>query len=209
MTNPLQDTADAQPSELQMLKSRADMMGITYSNNIGIDALRKKIDAKMNGEADDAPVQEQAVDAVHPANPLIGQDKPVKRKSLRQHLYDENMKQIRIRIQCLDPKKANLPGEIFTVANEHLGTVKKFVPYGEYSEGGYHVPNIIYKMLIARRFLNIRTVKDKRTGVATPVSSWAKEFAIEVLPPLTKQELENLKVAQMAAGSVDSFVDAE
>jgi hypothetical protein len=204
VTNPLQDVADNQPTELQMLKARADMMGITYSNNIGPEALRKKIEAKMNGEEEPAAADAPAADAVHAANPLVGQDKPVKRKSLRQHLYDEEMKLVRIRIQCLDPKKSNLPGEIFTVANDHLGTVKKFVPYGEYSEGGYHVPHIIYKMLLARRFLNIRTVKDKRTGVTTPISSYAKEFAIEVLPPLSPAEVENLKVAQIAAGSVEA-----
>ena len=32
------------PDELQMLKSRARMMGITFSNNIGVDALRDKIE---------------------------------------------------------------------------------------------------------------------------------------------------------------------
>jgi hypothetical protein len=208
--NALQDPAENQPSELQMLKARADMMGVVYSNNIGLDTLRKKIEDKMNGVSDE-PVQaaaaaeqaQPAAEVIHPANPLVGETKPAARKSLRQHLVDEQMKLVRLRIQCLDPKKANLPGEIFTVANEHLGTVKKFVPYGEATDGGYHVPYIIYTMLEARRFLNIRTVKDKRTGVTTPVSTWAKEFAIEVLPLLTKEELARLATAQLAAGSLE------
>jgi hypothetical protein len=204
--NALEDTA--QPTELQMLKSRADMMGITYSNNIGLDALRKKVDARMNGL--DEPAADAAVDtAADPQqtfapNPLAGQTEPVKRKTLRQHLHDEQMKLVRLRITNLDPKKKDLPGEIFTVANEHLGTVRKFIPYGEVTDNGYHVPYIIYKQLESRRFHNIRTVKDRRTGTNRVESSWVKEFALEVLPTLTKEEIGRLATAQIAAGSIES-----
>jgi len=111
------------------------------------------------------------------------------------------MKLVRLRIQNLDPKKKDLPGEIFTVANEYLGTVKKFVPYGEVTEEGYHVPYCIYRMMDARKFLNIRTVKDRRTGIERVESTWAKEFALEVLPQLTAKELAELANAQKAAGS--------
>jgi len=41
---------EAAPTELQMLKQRATVMGITYSNNIGVEALRAKINAKLNDE---------------------------------------------------------------------------------------------------------------------------------------------------------------
>ncbi|MDR5839318.1 hypothetical protein [Caballeronia sp. LZ034LL] len=201
MTDLLQDPADSQPTELQLLKDRAKLMGIPFSNNISIETLKAKIDEKMSGK------QEPEVQAAQ-ANPLAGEmasedGKPVKRKTLRQHLYDENMKLVRVRIQCLDPKKANLPGEVLTVANEYIGNVKKFIPYGEATDGGYHIPMILYKTLEARRFLNIRTVRDKRTGATRPVTSWNKEFAIEVLPPLTAKELHQLATAQIAAGSVD------
>lgn len=117
----------------------------------------------------------------------------------RADLIKEQMKLVRCRIQNLDPKKAELPGEIFTVANRILGTVRKYVPYGEVTDNGYHLPYIIYKQLEDRRFLNIRT--STKNGQVRVESNWAKEFAIEVLPPLTQEELDRLAAAQAAAGN--------
>lgn len=180
--------------EMSVLKSRAKAMGIEFSNSIGLDTLRNRINEKL------APAE-----AVEPqVNPLAMGEKPVtKKRTLRQKLHDEQMKLVRIRITCMDPKKANLPGEIFTVANEHLGTVKKFVPYGEATDDGFHVPYCIYRALDARKFLNIRSVKDRRTGVPRIESNWLKEFSIAVLPPLTVAQIADLKTAQIAAGSID------
>jgi hypothetical protein len=199
MSELLKDPAENQPTEKQLLLDRAKLMGIAVSNNSSVETLKAKIAEKMGETTEEAAPSTD----VHPANPLIGQNTPVKKKTLRQHLHDEEMKLIRVRIQCLDPKKANLPGELLTVANEYLGNVKKFIPYGEATDGGYHIPNILYKTLEARRFLNIRTLKDKRTGATRVESTWAKEFAIEVLPPLTQEELNRLKTAQLAAGSIE------
>jgi hypothetical protein len=196
---------DAAPNELQMLKSRADLMGVTYSNNIGLDALRRKIEAKLNGEEEKPEVTEVA-DKVHAANPLAGQNEPVKRKTLRQHLHDEQMKLVRVRITNMDPKKKDLPGEIFTIANEHLGTVRKYIPYGEVTDDGYHVPYCIYRQLESRKFLNIRSVKGKN-GVPKIEQRWAKEFSLEVLPQLTDAELKRLATAQIAAGAVGVGAD--
>jgi hypothetical protein len=184
--------------ELAMLKQRAKMMGITFSNNIGLDSLRQKIEAKMAGHVDpeDAPVANPLVDPAAPVN------KSGKTPTLRQHLINEEMKLIRLRITNLDPKKKGMPGDFFTVANEHLGTITKYVPFGEATDEGYHVPHCIYKMLKAKKFLDIRTYKDKSNGNAIKVEQrWAAEFALEVLPPLTHEELKQLAVAQTAAGN--------
>jgi hypothetical protein len=193
-----------QPNELDLLKDRARMMGITFSNNISVETLRKKIADKMEGKADEPEPQVAAdsLEQVFAPNPLAGQNEPVKKKTLRQHLHDEQMKMVRVRITNMDPKKKDLPGEIFTVANEHLGTVRKYIPYGEVTEDGYHIPHIIFKQLEARRFQNIRTIKGKN-GVPRVESNWAKEFSLEVLPPLTTDELKRLAIAQAAAGGVE------
>lgn len=51
--------------QLQLLKDRATTMGIHFSNNIGIEALRKKINAKLDGEpekgAEESEEPEKAV----------------------------------------------------------------------------------------------------------------------------------------------------
>ena len=192
-----QNIGDNLPDELSVLKQRATMMGIQFSNNIGLETLRKKIEDKMEGRAE--------ADAAPQINPLAGETttQPVKRKTLRQKLYDEQMKLVRIRVTNLDPKKKDLPGEILTVANEYLGTVRKFIPFGEVTDDGYHIPYCLYKMLDARKFLNIRTFKDRRTGTVRVESGYVKEFALEVLDPLTPAELAKLATAQKAAGSVE------
>lgn len=163
--------------------------------------LLAKVNAAPQVNALEASAQVAASKVSTPA--AIKSVKSGKTQSLRQMLYNEQMRLVRIRLTCMDPKKSTLQGEIITVANQHLGTVSKFIPFGEASEEGYHVPYCIYKVLDKRRFLNIRTIKDKRTGVEQPEAKYLKEFAIEVLPPLSEEELKQLGTAQMAAGSVD------
>ena len=139
-------------------------------------------------------VQSEAIAA--PARP--------KKRTLRQYLLQEEMKLVRLRITNLDPKKKDLPGEIITVANDYIGSVKKFVPFGEVTEGGWHVPYCIYRELESRKFLNIRTIRDRRTGQIHVETNWAREFALEILPTLTQEELTQLGTAQLAAGSVEA-----
>lgn len=196
-TNETNEEVLTEADELNLLKQRARMMGVQFSNNIGLESLKERIRAKMEGE-EQAPNTETV-----PELKSSSEATPVKRKTLRQHLLEENMKLVRLRITNLDPKKKDLPGEIVTVANEHLGTVRKYVPYGEVTDNGYHVPYCIYKALKARKFLNIRTFKDRQNQNQIRVEqNWAQEFALEVLPQLTKEEIQKLAAAQSAAGGL-------
>lgn len=168
---------------LATLKERADLLGITYSNNIGVETLLAKIEAHTAGMED--------AGSAETGNNLL---------SIRQQAILDATKLVRIRLTCMNPAKADWPGEIFTGGNSVIGTVRKFVPYLGGTEAGYHVPQIIYNLLQEKRFLQITTVKTSRDGSKEEVrSSWAKEFAIEVLPPLTKEELRKLAINQAAA----------
>ena len=204
------------PSELDLLKQRATLMGIAFSNNIGEETLRQRIadkqaeldaaasGAENTGEEGDTVQQEQgevnALEAGASPKEEVTTERPL---TLREQIRLEQMRLVRVRITCLDPKKKDLPGEILTVANEYLGTVRKFIPFGEVTDDGYHIPYCLYKMLDARKFLNIRTFKDRRTGTVRVESGYVKEFALEVLDPLTPAELAKLATAQKAAGSVE------
>lgn len=196
-----EDAILTEADELSLLKQRARMMGVQFSNNIGLESLKERIRAKQEGESESNEQKSEVAPLSDPAKsaPVVG-----KRKTLRQHLIEENMKLVRLRITNLDPKKKDLPGEVFTVANEHLGTVRKFVPYGEVTDNGYHVPYCIYKALKARKFLNIRTFKDRQNQNQIKVEqNWAQEFALEVLPTLTPDEIKKLAAAQSAAGGLN------
>lgn len=185
----------AMPSELEVLKQRATLMNIKFSNNISVEKLREKIEA---AQAKDEPeVTEAAI------NPLgEKQEAGVKKMTLGQKIRAEQTRLIRVRIQNLDPKKKDLPGEIITVANEYMGTVRKFVPFGEVTDNGYHIPYCIYEFLKERKFINITTRKGKN-GLPDIRATEAREFSIEVLPPLTEAELAQLAQAQIAAGSLN------
>lgn len=195
-TNDINELSEEE--QLKVLKKRADQIGVKYSNNIGLETLAERINNKLEGK-EQKPEEEAPPPLVKPED--AGKPAP---KTLREKLVQENMKLVRIRITCLDPKKKEWPGEIITVANEYLGTVRKYVPFGEATEEGYHVPYCIYKYLKARKFLNIRTYKDRKNQNQIKVeSNWVPEFAIEVLPQLTKEELAKLAAAQSAAGGLD------
>jgi hypothetical protein len=162
--------------ELTLLKDRAKLMGIKFSNNIRIESLREKIEAKIAGE--EMPADEP----INKVNPLAAvgaaqEAPPVRELTLREILVKDQMKLVRLRIQNLDPKKKDLPGEVLCVATEFLGTVKKYIPYGEASDEGYHVPYCIYTELESRRFQNVRTYTDKDTGQIRIESYWAREFS--------------------------------
>ena len=43
-----QEEIQGQPTELEVLKARAKLMGISHSGNIGVEALRLKIEEKLN-----------------------------------------------------------------------------------------------------------------------------------------------------------------
>lgn len=185
----------AMPSELEVLKQRATLMNIKFSNNISVEKLREKIEA---AQAKDEPEVKEAT-----VNPLgEKQEAGVKKMTLGQKIRAEQTRLIRVRIQNLDPKKKDLPGEIITVANEYMGTVRKFVPFGEVTDNGYHIPYCIYEFLKERKFINITTRKGKN-GLPDIRATEAREFSIEVLPPLTEAELAQLAQAQIAAGSLN------
>lgn len=186
---------ELQVDEMTILKQRATMMGIKFSNNIGLEALRKKVADAQEGITE----QEQAE-----VNPLATTPAAVQedKLSMAQRIRLENTRLVRVRIQNLDPKKKDLPGEILTVANDYMGTVRKYVPYGEATDNGYHIPYCLYKLLKSRKFLHV-SVKKGRNGKERVEQQWVREFAIEILPQLTEEELKQLGQAQLAAGSLN------
>ena len=198
----LNPNVDAQAvDELTFLKERAKVMGIPFSNNISLETLRKRVADKMEGK-DEAPevnalTGDPEIAHAMAAKPL---DKKANEVALRKLMYAKQMRQVRVRITNMDPKKKDLPGEIWTVANEYLGTVRKFVPYGEQTDDGFHIPYCLYRLLDSKRFLHIRDVKDRTTGIVRQDKVWAKEFSLDVLPSLTQGELDRLAAAQAAAG---------
>lgn len=209
-----------QPNELQLLKDRAKTMGIEHSPNIGVEALKAKIEAKLANLPDPGEGSDNtAIQA-----PLAGMNNAVKlhegepavtptmltraqlEQAEREKQWAEQLRLVRIRVICLNPAKKELQGDIFTVGNDFMGTVRKFVPFGEAGDAGWHVPYVIYKDIEARVFNSIR-VKKKNSAIGgqhdfRPEGRLVKEYAIELLPDLTEEEMRQLATQQAAAAGM-------
>lgn len=216
-----EDTGDAVvlvQDELTSLKARADLMGMKYHPSISVEKLREKIamaiqsDTKPDTQID--PEQHTNTPAeteeVKPALVASGQIKAVADESTgdvtymlnetdgqrRQRLRRAASEQIRIRVTCMNPNKKDWPGEIFTVGNTAVGTLKKFVPFN--AEDGWYVPRMILQVMQERQcqiFINGKS----KNGIKIRESKLIKEFAIEILPNLTEVELKELARRQAMA----------
>lgn len=180
-----QKEKDAEAQELALLKQRADVMGIKYKGNIGLDTLKAKIEA-----VSDKTDEDEDEDTTEMSQSQLEQN-------TRDKLQKSKMKLVRCRISNLNPAKNDVQGEIITVANRFVGTVRKFIPFGEQTDGGYHIPQILVDELNTRKFQQIRTKRVK--GQLVNESRMVKEFSIEILPPLTEEELSQLADRQQAA----------
>lgn len=178
------DLVESPEERLARAKSRADMMGITYHPSIGVEKLEAKIAAAL------ADTDEKDTSAPTPESDAQAQAK------IAAELIAEAGKLIRVRVTNMNPNTRELRGDIFTVSNAVVGTFKKYVPFN--TEEGWHVPNIIYQHLIERQ-CQIFVKNEKGDNVGKLI----REFAIEVLPPLTPEELKELALQQAAAHSID------
>jgi hypothetical protein len=176
--------------ELAALKARADMMGISYHPSIGLEKLRDKVNGALTAKPED---EEKPAVEVAPAGVETENQK-------RARLRREASRLVRIRVTCMNPAKAEWQGEIFSVGNSVVGSFTKYVPFN--ADEGWHVPEIILKALRERQCQVFYTVPDSR-GNKVRKGKLIKEFAIEELPPLTKEELAELAQRQAMSKSVD------
>lgn len=181
--------------ELTALKARADMLGVPYHPSIGLEKLRDKVNAAVTATV---PI---------PVSPVVATDKAVSVSSpvesenaLRLRRRREANELLRIRVTCMNPAKKEWDGEIFTAGNTAVGTVKKYVPFN--ADDGWHVPRIIYNMMRDRMCQTFVNAKSKN-GVTIRQGKMIKEFAIEILPPLTTAELAELAQRQAMSRAID------
>lgn len=181
------------PDELTTLKARADLLGITYHPSIGLAKLKEKLAQALSD--DDKDETDNDAPAAVPDVPVVETE-----GQRRMRLKKDAAALIRIRLTCLNPAKKEWEGEIITAGNSTVGTHKKFVPFN--APEGWHVPRIIYNQLVQRECQVFTTVRDGR-GNSTRKGRLIKEFAVEVLPDLNKDELDELARRQAMAKAID------
>ena len=179
------------PSEGDVLKQRATLLGITFHPSISNDTLRKRIADHLAGIKEDPAATTAPAPA---AQPQV--DVPETEAQKRKRLLMEATKLVRVNVTCRNPSKREWEGEIIAGGNSLVGTHKKFVKFN--TTEGWHVPQVILNVMRAREyqaFYNERTEK----GTTVRKGRQEREFAIEVLEPLTQAELDHMAKVQAAA----------
>ena len=183
-----------QPSRLESLKAKADKLGIKYKSNISETALAKKIDLVLSDEST-AKDESDEVDESEQDDEEKEAEAPKPKKLDKASERKRSQKLIRVIVRPLDPRRTQLDGELVMTGNSAIGTTGKFVPFNV--EAGFHIPEIIYNTFKDRTFTEFYTVEDKDGNEHTK-SRQKKAFIIEVLDPLTEDEIQEIKIRQQA-----------
>lgn len=199
-------------NDIESLRARATELGITFSGNTGNKTLAAKINAfaieevlgdneplpeiikpkKVKGPRSLAELQIMDVHSIPKSDQIL----------IRQVVRAQALVLRRVQITNLDPGDAELSGAIITVMNKYTGKVSKFIPFGEGTENGYHIPQILLNHLLSQKFVLRKQNKGGSFGVKTYKSTMVPKFAITILPDLTPDELNNLADRQAASQSI-------
>lgn len=183
-----EEQSDFEKQVREQLRKNGKVFGLEFAPNLSTAKMHQML------------MEAKALIILDEPDALVEAARPQSEHERRNAKKLENLKLVRIRISCLNPNKAGLPGEILTVHSDVVGTVKKYIPYNEAGEA-YHVPHMLLKAMKRKRFLQI---KDPPKGSrSSPTTKLVPEYGIEILPDLTKKELEDLKRAQGAAQAAD------
>jgi hypothetical protein len=219
-------------NDIDDLRKIADDFKVSYSGNTGAGTIKKNLITAIVAKADaDAILREQAEENEPMKEPTLSSgsndDEPIQvgkvQKSgptilellkmdakweedpalRRMIIRAKAMRLKRVRITNLDPADSVLNGGLISILNKYTGKVAKYIPYGDESENGYHVPVILLDHLKEQQFVLRKEIKGGQFGVKKYKNTMVRKFAIEELPPLTLQEIEEMKARQRAANSID------
>lgn len=164
-------------NELDTLKAQADALGISYRENIGVETLREKIQ-KFQDSSEESETESES------------------EKIAR--LRAECTKLVRVIVTPMDPLKRNYQGEVISVSNSILGSVKKFVLFN----APYHLPKILVDELREKQFQTFQTKKTPG-GQEIRQAKSIPAYGIQELAPLTAEELKELGKIQQARSSIE------
>ena len=208
--------------EINLLKQRADTMGLKYHHRAGLKKMKEIVEAGMNPTPvkveEPVVIPDTPVEAVKPVTDtstvpitirIKANGKTVIGSPSRKHetvtqrrgrLRKEANQLIRVRVSCMNKNKSEWEGEIYTVSNSIVGTLKKFIPFT--AENGYYVPKMILQAMQEKKYQQFKTITDRR-GNKVRKGFIEKELNIEILPNLTPSEMKDLAAQQALHNNID------
>lgn len=217
-------------TSIEPLRKLAKSLNVSFSGNTGLETLREKILGVLKNFAESNPAHRRQFDEPDLSGSSADEDDEIEVYTPRpkpktpttedllqmnpEEIEDKNLRRqviraqalrlVRVKIQNLDPNDSALSGAIISLQNKYTGKVAKYVPFGEESENGYHIPWMMYEHLKQWKFPLRKEVKGGRFGVKTYKTVMVPKFNVELLPPLTVEELQELAKHQRASQSIDT-----
>lgn len=190
--------------DLQQLKDIATRLGFTFHHLVGAEKLEAQLREyceSNNTTLEDVMEklgngEEVVFQKVIPKEEKVtfASLAAIKNAKKKETLERDAMKLVRCIITCNNKNKTSYSGEIFEVRNAVIPGMKKFVPF----DVPTHIPQIMFNMLKERKCQIF--VSKRVDGRDVNVPKEINEFNIEVLPPLTPEELEAIRQKQLAEG---------
>lgn len=191
---------------LEALRTQAAELGVKHHHNAGEATIQNAIDAHLAKNATTGENLEGELNYKHPVNSnhiKDGKIVPMTSEEYRKKYLPERKKNlnrlVRCRVTCMNPAKRAWEGEIISVGSAKHGTFKKYIPFDGRE---WHIPKVIYDELLDRKCTVWSNGKDSR-GRTIRKGRLVPEFSVQVLEPLTRQELDDLK-KQQALANVES-----
>ena len=156
-------------SNLEQLKEQATELGISFKANATEATLKK----------------------------LINEHEKQQEALVHQALELDNLKLTHVIITPNDPSRLQQQGEIFGGGNSVLGTITRFVPFGE----NWLIENILYKHIRDKQYQYFKV--HQKDGKEFVESKLLPAYNIQVLPLPTEKEIKELAQAQLARNSVE------
>ena len=185
-------------SSIETLRAELDGLGVSYTNRMK-EATLKKLLIEHQGYDPEAEEESPVLAQEEKASTKKQATSPAKTKSIGE-MRKEATKLVRVIVRPNDPNKAEYSGDYFSIGNEVLGFITKFVPYN--NEEGWHVPRILVDQIKAQQVQLWRT-KKLSNGMDSKEGYLTNAYNVTELPPLTKSELEELARRQKEYNSVD------
>lgn len=171
--------------------------GIKLHHKTGSQKLKDTLKAVMGGtyvEPDKVSVEAAPVTQAVPEVRELSAAEHEKRLTKEQRA----LKLTRVVVSPNDPLMSSYPGLIFTVGSSSINNgrmIKKFVPFN--NDDGWHVPQIILDQIEAAEMQKFRSVT-LPNGDKSLQPYLTKKFNVQVLPALTRLEMERLAAAQQS-----------
>lgn len=180
--------------EIESLHKKLDLMGVKYHHKAGAEKLRALVASTI--EEATAPVKQEVPDYMPEDSIGLVETKGARAVRLRR----EASALVRVIVSCMNPEKREWDGEMFSVGNSVVGQYKKYVPFN--NESGYHVPQIILNHMLEKE-CQIWVNKKNARGEKVKVGRLIKELNVQIMSPLSIDELRELGMQQSRSHSID------